>query len=478
MQESLLLNEVEQTISAHQMIQSGDSVLVAVSGGPDSVALFHLLFTLAGRYSLRLGIAHIDHCLRNTESDRDARFVASFAHTYRVPFHIEKTDVGNFARAHRLSIEEAGRQVRYAYLERVARQEKYDKIALGHQSDDTAELILMLMIRGSGLQGISGIPPVREGKFVRPLIRQTRSEILSYLYRHRIDFVSDSTNADLRPLRNRIRNHLIPLLGRDYNPNIVKALNRLATIARSDNDWLEQQAQKLLESIAAETAGNRIDIACQDLNALHPAVRRRVIRRCIHKVKGDLRRIRFDHVEAVIRLVGKGPACGSLDLPDRIRVQRSRDELIFSKEENPLRRIRPFTGLKAEDFVYRIGEPMTSWIPEMNMYLSLSILPAEGGRDVKASGQNVAFFDMDAVRFPLVLRNIRSGDRFVPLGMKSSQRVSDFLARRKISRQLRTHCAVLMSAEKIIWVLGIRIDDSVKLTDSTRRMLKAELFLA
>ena len=473
------LDNVDRTISNHHMFRSGDSVLVGVSGGPDSVALFHILSTLASKYFIRLGIAHLNHCLRSDESDRDARFVSGFAERYRVPFHLDKKNVRAYAASHKLSIEEAGRKVRYEYLTLVAERKGYDKIALGHHADDNAESVLMYLIRGSGLKGLSGIGPVRGGKIIRPLIRQTRSEILKYLENYQIDYVTDTSNTDKQYLRNRIRHHLIPLLARTYNPNIVDNLNRLSDIVRSDDRWIRRQIQPMIEKSVLKVEEGRITLSIPLLAGLHKAVQRRLLRCMIERVKGDLRRITYAHIEAIRNLAQTGPSDGRLDLPDRILITRNKEMLTLSKEKQPLRLLTSPPGPAVEKgYAYQIQASDTVYIRELGMCLKASMVPIEPLPDFETAGHTVAFFDMNTLEFPLILRNFQPGDRFSPIGLGGSQKIKDFFANKKVPREERTRRPILTSGEKIIWVVGYRIDDSVKINPSTRRVLKAELFLA
>ena len=205
--ENKILRIVRETISVHRIFSRGDSVLVAVSGGPDSIALVHVILTLAAEYSLRPAIAHLNHCLRGLDSDRDAEFVIATARQLGVPIYAERKDVLAFQRSHRLSPEEAGRKIRYDFYDTVAEKYGFNKIALGHHSDDNAEQVLINLLRGSGPLGLSGIAPVREGKIVRPLICLRRSEIIDYLAEKKLAYVTDKSNTDPAFMRNKIRHH-------------------------------------------------------------------------------------------------------------------------------------------------------------------------------------------------------------------------------------------------------------------------------
>jgi tRNA(Ile)-lysidine synthase len=216
--EKKIVRTVKQAIAEHSMFQTGDRVLVAVSGGADSVALIYLLETLAPLFSFRLAIAHLNHCLREKESDRDAEFVLRLAQKLNLPVYLEKKDVHKYKRRHKLSLEEAARQVRYRFFNQVAKENGFNKIALGHHYDDNAELVLMFILRGSGPLGLSGIPAVRGDKIVRPLINVRRSEIIDYLTEKKLEYVSDTSNTDLNHQRNKLRHDLIPNILTSYNP--------------------------------------------------------------------------------------------------------------------------------------------------------------------------------------------------------------------------------------------------------------------
>lgn len=474
-----LLNTVEKTITAYGMFQPDDSVLVGVSGGPDSVALLHLLLILAPRFSISLGVAHLNHCLREKDSEHDAEFVASLAKKLDLPLYIYKEDVREYQHKHKLSLEEAARHVRYAFYNNVAEKNDYNKIALGHHSDDNAELVLMYLFRGSGPLGISGMPPVRDEKIVRPLIKLTRSEIINYLNKNGIKYVSDKTNKDIRHLRNRIRHHLIPLLKKSYNPRIIESLNRLALIMRCEDEWIEDAINHIYQNSVLNLKEDKIVLSVPKLDSIHPAIKRRIIRKAIEKIKGNLRRITYLHINNAITLLQSGPTYGSLDLPDRIRVSRDNDIIIFSKEKNALRRLNVKSiEHEAISFKYKILKPGLIFLKEIGMHLTFSEIGIEDLPDLRRTGHNVAFFDMDSIRFPLNLRNFQPGDRFNPLGMTGTQKVKKYFINKKVQRVKRASCPILLSQEKIIWVVGHRIDDSVKIQPSTSNVLKVELFLA
>ena len=474
-----LLRNVEQTVTTYGMLKPGDSVLVGVSGGPDSVALFHLLLTFAPRFSLRLGVAHLNHCLRQNDSDKDAEFVASLAGRFDIPFYMHKADVRNYQLKNKLSLEEAARRVRHTFLIKEAEKNRFNKIALGHHFDDNAELVLMNLFRGSGPLGISGIPPVRDGKIIRPLIQSNRSEIIAFLDQNGIKYISDASNRDTRFLRNKIRHDLIPLLKTSYNPKISQSLNRLASIISSEEEWIEDLIHPLFEKAAINIQDAQIALSVSILNQIHLAAQRRIIRKAISKIKGNLRRIGLTHIDSAIDLVESGPVYGNVDLPDRIRIRRKGDALLFSREKITLRNADATSG-RAELFAfeYRIEKPESLFIKEIAAHIKFTEMSIENLPDLCGSGQHTGFFDRDALSFPLVLRNFRQGDRFTPLGMTGTQKIKKFFIDKKVPRKERIRCPILLCREKIIWVAGYRIDESVKVKPTTKNVLNVELSLA
>ena len=483
-----LLHNVEQTIKKYRMFQQGDSVLVCVSGGSDSVALLHILHKLTPKFSLRLGVAHLNHGLRQKDSDNDAKFVATLAGDLDLPCYISKEDIRTFQRRHKLSMEEAARRVRYAFYDKVAEKNRFNKIALGHNSNDNAELILMYLFRGSGPLGLSGIPPVRNTgnpgtKIVRPLIMVTKSEISGFLTEKGLKHVFDISNLDTKYLRNRIRHHLIPSLKKSYNPEIIKTLNRLASIIRVEEEWIEEIIEPVFKKTVLDIKNDKITLSVPIINKIHIAARRRIIRKAIATIKGDLRRITFAHIDSIVTLLKGKSVYNCLDLPDRIRVKRNRDVLFLSKEKKRLRDLNIRSGKTKEvSFEYSILKPGVKpelvFVKETGLHLKFTRIDIDHLPDTYCAGHSVAFFDIDTLSFPLVLRSSQPGDRFNPLGMKGSQKVKKFLINNKIPTPERFRYPVLLSKGKIIWVIGLRIADFVKVKPSTKIVLKAELALA
>jgi len=459
------LSAVEAAIGHYHMLAQGDSVLVGVSGGPDSVALLHSLVAIAPKWSLRLVVAHLNHQLRGSTADEEATFVSQIATGLGLPCEIASRDVAEYGSRNRLSVQEAARAVRYAFYDEAAADYSADKIALGHHADDNAESILIHLLRGTGPLGLGGIPPVRDGRIIRPLIDVTRKQILAYLEQQGSEYVIDSSNLDVDYLRNRIRHQLLPLLREEYNPNMVDSLNRLGSILRDEEDFWDLTVRRVFQELSWNRTPNGMSLPVNRLSDLHPALLRRVLRHAVLSVKGDLKRIGRVHVEAVVRLVVGPSPSGHLDLPDGITVSRDREAVYFSSE--------PPQEIVA--FEHDIPGIQTTPIPEIGTTLKLLVCDSSEVSDPKSYPLTTALIDMETITFPLTVRSFKEGDRFNPLGMNGSQKVKTFFINQKVARSKRMHCPILLSGGHIIWVGGYRIDDSVKITEKTRKILKAEL---
>ena len=465
----------DEAIARDGLIAADDSILVGVSGGPDSVALLHLLLARAQRYRLHLGVAHLDHSLR-PESGRDADFVRRMAVGLGLEVHMEKVDVAQMQRQLHLSLEEAARKARYDFFQRTATRQGYHKVALGHHADDNAETLLLHLLRGSGRLGLGGIRAIRQGVYIRPLIRAPRTEIESYLQTRELAYLNDRTNADSAMLRNRIRHRLIPLLESDYRPGARTTLSRAAEVLAAEEDWLEGLLKPVFERMIADCRPGRLALTAASLGELPLAAARRIVRSALRLARGDLGGIGFAHVEQIIHLSRSSGKAGPLHLPGNLRVQREQDQLVFAWQDPGLSFDPPRT--LSGDYEYSLTECGVLMIRETGDGIRLSEVPRDAVADPKAADARTAFLDRDAVPFPVIIRNRRPGDRFYPLGAGGSQKLKKFFGDHKVPVAERRRCPLLLSNGRIIWVAGHRIDHQARINPLTRRVLKAEVLVA
>lgn len=473
-----VLETVATTINRNKMISEGDRLLIAVSGGPDSVALLHIMVKLAARYETELAIAHLNHGLRESEADRDEAFVRSLAEQYELPIFAEKRDVAAYRKKHRLCLEEAARNVRYAFFDDVSFRHGYHKLATGHQSDDNAEVFLMNLIRGAGPSGLSGIAPVRENFVIRPLIYVSRQQVLEYISENQLSYVVDSTNTSTDHLRNRVRHCLVPTLKTEYNPRICNAITRCADIIRFENEWMDQQTASFFQKALIRSSEKAIVLDIVIVNQHSKALIRRIYRKAIEKVRGNLRRIRNDHIQSIIQLCQSGQEHGMLDLPGNVIVHRCRSHVSIQTTDTAISDAQEDRTASVPLFSYSVIRYESIYLKEIDRIMSFSILKPGGIPAFAEYDNNTAFFDMDKIQLPLVIRSVIPGDRFRPLGMKGTQKLKSFFINQKVPHHRRRHIPLLVCQGHILWVAGYRIDDRFKLTSSTKNAIKVELLLA
>ena len=331
-------DQVLDTIREHDMVAPGHSVLIGVSGGPDSMALAQVLTSLKKDLGIHIGLAHLNHMLRGSHALADEAFVREFARGHNLDLVVETKNVAELAKKQRLCVEEAGRNARYSFFTRVAGEKRFHRIALGHHRDDNIEQVLMNLVRGTGPRGLRGIQPVRQKKFIRPLIRMPRADILAFLDEINQDYRVDESNEDTSYLRNRIRHCLIPFLEKEFNPEIKAGLTRMSGIIELEDAFLDRMAQTALDKATIKREKEQIELSIPAINKLDRALGARIIRAALLSVKQDLRRISNTHIRDILYFAGKkGESGKSLDLPGQIRVYRQRDILRIKKEETALR---------------------------------------------------------------------------------------------------------------------------------------------
>lgn len=337
---ALLLRKIRKTVADGSLISQGDHVLVALSGGPDSVALLRLLTLLGPEYGLRLTAAHLNHGLRGAEARREEAFVRNLCADRGVECLFKTVDLRALAKGRGMSLEEIGREERYRFLDEAAGRCGAGKIATGHHRDDQAETVLINLLRGSGPEGLKGIPPLRDGRIIRPLLQVERREILEFLAAEGLAYMMDSSNQSRLFLRNRIRHELIPELVRRYNPRIVAALSRTADIVRREDDFLRQVVRDLLGQwgVLPGAAEKRIPLAT--LLMLHEALQRRLIKAVLESLAPPGYAIAYRHIEAVVSFARRRHGRrASLDLPGLIRVEKDGEFLAMGRvDSRPVRR--------------------------------------------------------------------------------------------------------------------------------------------
>jgi tRNA(Ile)-lysidine synthase len=451
--------QVAETIRKYRMLARRDGVLAAVSGGPDSVALLHTLSAFKEQLSLRLEVAHLEHGIRGEESRADARFVAAQADRLGLPFHLKEVKLSQSKEERgNGNLEDLARAERYRFLAETARARDLNKIATGHTLDDQAETLLMRMFRGSGRRGMRAIAPVaRRGDavLIRPLIETPKKDVEAYLAAEGLEYRVDRSNFDPTLLRNWMRLELIPHLKEKIDSAVPARLARMAEIVRDEDEVLERLAR---ERLPETTQGDAL--LREPLLAEPRALQRRIVRLWLEKHLGSLRRVGFDHVEAILELGREGPPNGRVALPGAREAVRRYGTLTVEK-----RRLRS----RSEYYIYRFDPASDLIVVEARMKISASVVAPDG---VMTKDAFEAFFDADELPQTLTVRNFRAGDRFRPLGMAGQKKLKELFIDQKVPLQARAAVPLLVAGDEIVWIPGCGRSRIALVTAGTRSVLR------
>ncbi len=452
-----LYRTVELTVRNRRMIEKSDRVLVAVSGGPDSVAMLSVLAELAPLFDLTLHVFHLDHKLRRG-SAADARFVGDLASSMELAATLIGFDVSAYCRERHVGVETGAREVRYQLMDEVAREVGATKIATGHTLDDQVETFLMRLARGAGTTGLRAIPPVR-GRYIRPLIDASRNQVLEYCASRGLDFRVDETNHVPDQPRNVLRLDVVPMLRR-INPRFDATVARTVEILSDEDEYMLSEAIIVFDGLARKV-GDAIRIQREDFRMLDAAVARRVLRLAIETLEPEAPGVDAAQVEEVLRQLGRGDDCdvhlsGGLELYDEY------GELVITRRTE-----------RATDVRTELSVPGETDVPELDIALRAAFVDRAGLRLTPSDGRRAAI-DAGRVDGPLVLTTPKPGDRFQPFGMIGTKKLSDFFVDGKVPKRQRAKVPVVRCDEDIVWVVGMRIDERYRVCAETKKVLLLE----
>ena len=517
-----LLNKVLSTISRFSMLQKGDSVLISVSGGPDSVFLADALNQLKALYGLKLYCFHLDHKTRNGQSSQDAAFVRDFCGSIGLKLFSEEIDVKEWCRQNRLSFQDGARRLRLDLLNETAEKNRIKRISTGHTADDNAETFLMHLLRGSGLRGLSGIRPVN-GPFIRPLLEIFHTDILEYLAENKIPYCSDRTNMENIYSRNKIRNVLIPFVNNNFSKNFVKNLSGTIDIIRQEDAFIGDYARECLKKIS-EMSAETIKIPLIKLRAYPEPVIKRIIISAIELVNGDFTDIRRENLTDITKLCFSGSERKELFLRGGARVIRESENLYFHKtfaedaQTAVIEEIADFEILNNNIADFKpVIDKKTVVVPKKSVFVPKKTVKAINDKiaeKVDSPGQDIeieigskqeleiagvkylieaflggsdflkdkniksseAYLDFEKIRFPVKVDYWhKTGERFMPLGLKDFKKIQDYFTDMKIQYGKRPQVPLFYDREKIIWVGNYRIDERAKIDGQTKKIFHIKI---
>ncbi|MBE7472689.1 MAG: tRNA lysidine(34) synthetase TilS [Anaerolineales bacterium] len=490
-----LVQKITEFCQKNNLLAQHDHVVLGVSGGPDSLCLLDVLETLRPTFDLTLTIAHVNHQLRGADSQTDEAFVRTVAAQRQLPLFVESVDVAAIAAQRKQSLEEAARQLRYAFLGRVAHQVKATKIAVGHHADDQVETVLMHFLRGTGLAGLRGMLPLTDlaqlrltpndfpsssfilhplsFRLIRPLLETSRREIEAYCQARKLEPRQDFSNQDTTFFRNRLRHELIPQL-ETYNPNIRQILQRTAKVMAAEAEFLQEQVALAWQIVIHSESTEKIEIDLAAWRNLPLALKRSTLRHAVQTLRRSLRDINFEHIETAVNLIEKGSVGAKATLPQGLMLTLDYQTFVIAPEDIPLDSTLPDQPYLRQPQALALNLPGVTPLPDTNWQLrAIFLQPDQVQLDqLNQADRWEAYLDADIVGPQPVLRPRRPGDIFAPLGLGGHrQKVNEFMINRKIPAGWRQFVPLLVAAGQVLWVCGYSPDERARLRPATRRVL-------
>lgn len=455
-----LQEKFKSNLLSNSLVETGDRIMLAISGGLDSVVLLDLFSKIQEFFRLKLAIIHVHHGIRGDEADVDLEFVRSLSDKYNLPFFSKKVDSLKFAREDRCSLEESARILRYQVYEEILRKTKFNKLATGHTANDQTETILDHLLRGSGILGMTGISKAR-GPYIRPLLNFSREVLETYVHQHELVYHVDSTNKDLKYRRNRIRMELIPYLKKHFNPNLIKTLNRLGEILEENEQFLKFFADNSFKALVTCRKKDKIILDINVFLSYFIILQKYILIRAFEELAISRNVLDFDKLSSIVKLISNRKIGKRILIDGDCQLLIDHDGIVIKRNLEAFPKIK-LNVLKKDSLQFRNYE--FKWL----------VLERQ---DFKTFDKdpNIEFLDLDQTGSELYIRNFLPGDRFVPLNFTGHKGIADYFSDRKIPHHLREEIPILESNRGIVWVCGYCIDDRFKVSAGSKRILKLEV---
>lgn len=463
-----LVFKIKDYLIQQNLVKKDEKLAVAVSAGPDSVTMFYCLNELKKDIGFDLVIFHINHMLRGKESDRDEAFVKDLASSLDISFHSARVNVTEYQKKRKCSIQVAAREMRYFHLDQLADRHSISKIATGHTANDQAETVLMRILKGSGLRGIAGIPPIRDNKYIRPLLEVTREEVKEYLNQNQIKFLMDSTNLKNNYLRNQVRNELIPSLKEKFNPSIVETLCRSSQIFRIEDDFISEIAHNEFKKLILKNNRETLILDAIGFQPLHTALKKRIILDAIYHFPNSGKQVSQDINENILGVIASNISGKSISIYDELIFKYQYNQIIFQTQ------MKSFTEGMIKQI--KLIVPGKTKIPEIGKeVISTVINKKDIPKDFRGRDAFTVFIDYDFSGKELFIRSRQRGDRFYPLGIKGHKKLKDYFIDKKIPREDRDLIPLITNKESIFWIAGYQVSELAKIKEHTKNAIKLEV---
>ncbi len=465
-----LLNQFEDYIINEKLIAKGDSIILGVSGGPDSMTMLDLFACLKKKYALNIVIFHLNHMFRK-EADKEALFVKTKAKEYDLHVVIEKFDVPRLIKEENLSPEEGARETRFRLLSKLAKKLDIKKIAMAHNKDDLVETVFLNLIRGTGLKGLTGIEPSSNNyglSIIHPLLALSRVDIEYYCKENNLEPRIDPSNKETVYTRNKIRNLILPQIEKEINPGVKDVIYRMSKNIREEEEFLQRYSEASFQDSVVKRDQKSIVLSLSKVQGEEYPIRRRIIKNAVSELQGDVTDLYSVHYQAVEGLIKSGETGKTIQLKDDNRVRTSYDFLIFEKN---------IVYKSENNFSYEL--PVPGQVRNNNYILKTEIIDMDNQWCEIAMDKSKCICDFDKIKFPLTVRNRQDGDYLIPFGMTGTKKVKDFFIDEKISVLKRDEIPLVVdNSGKIIWIAGYRADNRFKVDNATKKLLKIGIIFA
>ncbi|WP_373483967.1 tRNA lysidine(34) synthetase TilS [Acetobacterium sp.] len=459
--------KVIQYIEEQRILEAGDHVLIGVSGGADSLALLYFLDKFAGMFHIAIGVAHLHHGLRGQAADADETFVKNFCQDRNIPFFSRQRNIQEISRTEKISIEEAGRKERYGFFMTIAQNHGYNRIAMGHHINDQAETMLMRLIRGTGVKGVSGIKSSRDNLYIRPFLCLEKKEILNYCEKNKLEFRTDATNFQKDYTRNKIRLDIMPMV-LEINPRAEVHFNEFTKIANEYEAFFEKYVDQIEEHILVSKE-NMVVIDRDLWLKEEPVVQKEILRRSIFKFKGSLKEIEYNHITAFYSLLNSDKTIWEIHFPHDIQISRRYDRvMVTEKQEAEGAIILPKPILPNKTYLFSKERLIveTKFVTQDEFRKKRCFFSKE------MENHSEKYFDYDRIKGILVLRSRRSGDYFYPTGVAGKKSIKKYYIDKKIDRNRRNEIPLLVTDAEVLWILGYAINQRFLADDDTKNIIR------
>ena len=448
-------------IKVNKLIDYGDGIVVGLSGGPDSICLLYLLNSIRDEFKIDIVAVHINHMLRAEEADADELYCKDVCEQLGIEFFSRKININEYSMKNGISSETAGREVRYRYFDEVMKSKGFNKIATAHNANDQAETILMRLMRGTGIEGLCGIPVKRDNVYIRPILFMKREEVEEYCRVNNLMPRIDKSNLERVYSRNKVRLDILPYMKENFNSDVIEAINRMSELLRIDNNFIDNEVNKYYEEFC--TRENNIIVISKDVFKFHKAILYRVIRRAIKDVAGNNYNVELKNIEDVITLseIGTGKI---IYLPNDIIAVNVYGDIKI--------KINGYEIKKEDSEKIILKEEVVHKVIEYNDYIFEFELIENIEKNYYNKNSSTKYFDFDKINGNIVIRYRKNGDKIIPLGLRGTKKVKDVFINLKIPKEKRDFIPIIQFGEDIGWIIDVAISEKFKVTKETNKILK------